>query len=1164
MELKYTPAQEAAVNAYDSNILVSAAAGSGKTRVLVDRVINLITRAEYNTDLDELLVVTFTNAAATEMKVRISERLNEIIREEPNNSNVRKQLSLLPSARISTIDSFCINLVRENFFTLGIEQDFRVMDSSEEVILQKSIIDELVEQRYESEDEDFRLLVELLSSMKSDKELTEAVLKINDFISSQPYPLEWLRDICELYNPETPFDKSVVKAVLVDEICFTLDYIREIIDFERSLLIRDDGMYEKYSDMLSEDEQVINSLYSSLDSTWEDIRKAVKNVSFSRAPQARGEAPAYKDLLLDRRKVYAAAGGLLNKKVKPLLSYGYDDIKADNEKLYKTFKVLCALVGEFNTRLLESKKELGSYSFSDIEHFAIQLLFYPEDGGYKRTELADTLSAQFKEILVDEYQDTNTAQDKLFEMLSSGKNRFMVGDITQSIYRFRLAMPSIFSSKKESYKPYKEGSGETEQKIILDTNFRSKQEICDFTNFLFSNLMTKKIGELDYTEEDYLNKLERTDDVSDKTVQLCIADVPEGYEKVEYEARCIADLIVNKVKNRDTVTVKGKEREVGFGDFAVLLRSAKGTLPVFSKVFAEYGIPAVANNRTNLFENNEISILISLLRVIDNPMQDIPLLSTLMSVFYGYSADDIALARVNCKKGNLYTAICNSPERYKAFLSDLEKYRRYASSMSVESFIRQIISDTSYPALISVMGNSEQRKLNVQLLVGFARNFDSGENAGLSAFIRYIDSIIEAGLDVDSAELPPEELSAVRIMSIHGSKGLEFPIVIFADTSHQYNTIDERASLLLNNDLGAGLKVHDEERLCSYDSVQYTAIKNMNSNASMSENLRVLYVALTRAESELICFISNKNILSKIAALGNKVTSLKLNPYAVRQASSDAELLIMASLTHKDAGKLRELCSHEIPVNDKFDFPLCVNIINDVSEMSESEGVISASDTALIERIRDKLSFKYERALLSSYASKRAASSLDEREHGFKYFASEKPSFMYGDKITSAEKGTAMHAFMQYCDYQNSRDNLEDEIDRLTELSLITGTQSDCLDRDKLKTFFSSALAARMFRSDRLYRELRLSSFVSLSELEDTDIDDEVLVQGIADCVFEEDGKLVLVDYKTDRVKSEEELLDLYRKQLSFYKRAVSKTLGMEVKETMLYSFELGRECIYT
>ncbi len=1164
MTFDYTPSQKNAVFAEGGNILVSAAAGSGKTRVLVDRVIHMITSPECNVNLDELLVVTFTNAAAAEMKIRISNRLNEIIAKEPNNTNVLRQLSLLPSAKISTIDSFCINLVRDNFFKLGIEQDFRILEQSEEYILQKTVIDELVEELYENDSEEFRLLVELLSSAKSDKELTDAVLKINNFISSQPFPLVWLSEVSNLYNPDISFEDSRVKQEIIEEIRFILDYVKDVIAFEKTLLVPGDEMFDDYSSMLASDEKTVNELYTLLDKSWEEVRTAFKAASFETTPRAKtGFDGEYKDLLLAKRKVYNGKSSLIESKIMPLLAAGIEDITADNKILYTAFNELCALVSEFNKRLLEAKKELGSYSFSDIEHFAIDLLFSYKDGEYVRTELAKELSSQFKEILVDEYQDTNTAQDKLFEMLSNGHNRFLVGDIKQSIYRFRLAMPSIFNEKKENYKLYSEEEKAENKKIVLDVNFRSREEICSFTNFIFSNLMSSKIGELDYSEEDYLNKIEKSENPSEKTVQLNVIDIPEDEDRVEFEARCIAQTIIEKVKSGEKIIDYGIEREVEFGDFAVLLRSAKGTMPVFTKVFSEYGIPAIANNRTNLFENNEVSILLSLLRVIDNPMQDIPLLSTLMSVFYGYSADDIALARCNMRKGNLYSAICNMPEKFNAFLSDLEKYRSYASSMSVESFIRKIISETSYPALISVMGNSEQRKLNVQKLVSFARNFDSGDNVGLSAFLRYIDSVIEAELDVESAELPPQKLSAVQIMSVHKSKGLEFPVVILADTTHQYNAIDERAQILLNSDIGVGLKVHKEEGLYRYDSVQYSAIKNINSNASMSENLRVLYVAVTRAKEQLLLFTSYKKALKKVASLGDKITGSKLSPYVVKTTNNDGDLLIMSLLQHKDAGILRELCSHSIEVNDKFDFPLTVNIIDNAEEESDIVKTVCAADSELVNKIRDKLSFKYDRAALSAFASKRTASSLDEREQSYKYFAAEKPSFMYGGKLTSAEKGSAMHAFMQYCNYENAEKNLEQEINRITELGLITETQADALDRDSLSAFFSSSLYKRMAKSDKIYREIKVASFVPLKELEDTDIDEKVLVQGIADCVFTENGKLVLVDYKTDKVSDESELLDMYKNQLSFYKSAVSKTLGLEVKETMLYSFALKKECLY-
>lgn len=1166
-EPKWTSAQSEAINARGSNILVSAAAGSGKTAVLSERVVREILDSSCGVSLDRLLIVTFTNAAAAEMKTRISKKISDEIKAHPNNVHALKQQLMLPTAQICTIDSFCINLVRENFFKLGIEQDFKILENSESQLLEKDVIENIIEELYETGSDEFKGLVELFSTTKNDAELINTVLKINNYISSQPFPISWLENVAEFYNPEKSIDESEIKEYIVDEITFILDYVKEIIEFEKSLLIADGDMYEEYFEMISGDEKIIEGFRSSLGGTWDEIVEASKTLKFKSITRVKkNKYVPYYETLKEKRNTYSSSNGVFSDISKKLLTVNSVDFKEDNEYLYPIFKSLIELIKKFNSNLLERKKELNSFTFSDIEHFAIELLFYQdEDGTFKRRELALELENMYDEILVDEYQDTNAAQDKLFEMLSNGHNRFMVGDIKQSIYRFRLAMPEIFSRKKDEFTPYNEDGEEVNQKIILDKNFRSKEGICRYTNFLFSKLMSKKIGELDYREEDYLYNGSEFIENGVPCVNVNIVDLPENCEnKAEYEARQVAEFIINKVNKKEQINADKNQRtrDITFGDFAVLFRSAKTSMPVYAKVFSEYGIPTVANNRLNLFENKEVAILISLLKTVDNPALDIPLLATLTSVFYGYSAEEIAKAKINKKSGNLYSAI-SGDETFKAFLSDMDKYKKYASSMSVESFLMQIINDSSYLSLISVLGNFEQRRLNVLKLIEIAKRFDNGENVGLTAFIRYIDRIIESKLDVESAEINLSDNNCVSLMSVHKSKGLEFPVVILADAAHKYNKEDERAAVLLNNELGVGLKVNNEEKLYRYNSLQYTTLKTVNSNASMSENLRVLYVAVTRAKEQFVAFMSYKNAAEDIRKIGSKIIKNSINPLVIRKTQTDAELILMTALMHPDCSDLRSFCTGEIETDDNFKFELKADVISEKENETVSEEVEFLPDSEIVDGIKEKLSFSYKRSELSSYSSKRAASSLDEREHSFKYFAKTKPAFLSGTNLTAAQKGTAMHSFMQYCIYENARDDLEKEIERLYDLSYLTQTECDSLNREKLKNLFNSDFAKRMFESDKLYREINVSSLVPVNELEETEFDEKVLVQGVADCVFEEDGKLVLVDYKTDFVKSETELLDLYKRQIMFYKNAVSKTLNKEVKEAMLYSFCLDKPCVY-
>ena len=1157
---KWTDSQQNAIDARNSNILVSAAAGSGKTAVLVQRVIDLICDEKLGAGIDKLLIVTFTNAAAAEMKNRISRALYEIIKKEPNNLNALEQLALLPSAKICTIDSFCINLVRENFFKLDISQDFTILDNSQQLLIEQSAVEEIIEEHYKSENEDFKALVELLSATKNDDELIRVIKRISQYISAQAFPYDWLDSVCELYNPEITIDESTLKDYVFSEIEYCASYIIGVIDDCLISIDRDDDMFDKYSALLESDIAAVQSLEDNLGASWDEMKAALDCISFASMPRTKKDYEGLaKQLVSDRRAQYKD----LIKELKKLVQPTSDEFKSDNEYLYPKLKYLCEIVKEYNEKMLEIKSEMNAYSFSDIEHFAIDLLFRKEGSEIIRTELATEYEKSFYEILVDEYQDTNSAQDMLFEMLSNGKNRFMVGDIKQSIYRFRLAMPEIFSRKKEEYSPYEENSDSTNQKIILDKNFRSRSGICAYTNFVFSNLMSKRIGELDYTEEEYLNCGAEYLESEIPSAQLCVVETPEDEDAAEYEARQIAKLILDKISSKEQIKDSETYRDVRFSDFAILLRYTKNRIDTYAKVFSEYSIPVMANNKTNLFENNEISILISLLRVIDNPSRDVSLLATLMSVFYGYSADDIARVRVGRKNENLYTSICRDKETFGAFIEDIDKYRKLASSMSVESFLRQLIGTTSYLSLISAMGNAEQRRLNVMKLLELAHNFDKGENVGITAFMRYVDAIISSKLGVESASVVNSRENCVSIMSVHQSKGLEFPICIFASTSHKYNNGDLSDLVLLNSEEGIGLKVNDEERLIRYNSLQYDCIQNMNSCAAISENLRLLYVAITRAKEQFISFVSMKSAQTHINNLSKKIIGGYISPITVKHIQNDGDLLLLTALIHKDGASLRNLCENRIEYDTKSDFAFGISFSNENVEAQENEEEIIPANSALVDEIKEKLSFSYERSVLSAFSSKRSASQLDERERGYKYFASSKPAFLSKNELTPAERGTAMHAFMQYCDYENANADLESEIERLVDLSFISEIQAQSLSRDKLSNFFGSDFARRMFESDRIYREIKVSSFVKANEIENTDFDDEILVQGIADCVFEEKGELVLVDYKTDYVNSEDELLELYKNQIAFYKNAVAKALKMPVKEAMLYSFCLDKPCIY-
>lgn len=1159
---QWTKAQNDAITAKGRNILVSAAAGSGKTAVLVERVKQMITDKDNPVNIDKLLIVTFTNAAAAEMRYRISKSLNTCIKENPNEQFYRKQLSLLPNAKICTIDAFCANLVKEHFYDLSINQDFSLFDESELQLLEDTVISEVLDDFFEKDNCDFISLIESFTTPSNDKPIISAVKKILRFIYAQPFPYVWLDKAVDKYNPDIPFSESIwydyIKSQLDYLFNLGISLVKEnisLVDFE------DAKLNEKFFTLFEDDLTEFTRFKNAFEQSW-DILVNERECAFSRMPSTSKIDADIAGQIKANREIYKK---LLKDEIPSFFICDEVSYVQDMKMLSKQLTALCALVKEVDTRLMLEKRERNKYSFSDIEHFAIKLLFdIDENGNIIKTNLADDLSSEFYEILVDEYQDTNEAQDLLFAYLSNGKNLFTVGDIKQSIYRFRLAMPHIFNERKKSYALYNSDDNKQSSKIILDKNFRSRKDICSYVNFIFSNLMSEELGELEYNKEEYLNCGAQYRDSSIPSAQIKILNGVKGEDTDKKEAAFIAKTIIEKVNSGELIKDGDTYRPIGYGDFAILMRSLKSHINDYSEVLTEFGIPVVCDNSTNLFENNEIKMILSLLRSIDNPMQDIPLLATMMSPFYGFTADELAEIKVNSNGSSLYTSVYNSQnDKVKLFIEDLSSLRKISVTMTVAGFIRYVVEEKGLIAYINAMGNAEQRYQNILKLIAFAQSFDSGVNVGLTAFIRYIDKIISSDKSIESASLTTGSRNAVTIMSVHHSKGLEFPVCIFAGTNRQYNKADLSDNLLLNTNFGLGIKCHNEEQLYQYKSIPYSVIKNKNTIELMSENLRVLYVALTRAKEQFITFIACDNLESKLKRLSANIIEDEISPYMGRKINCDADFFLMCSLLHKDGETLRDYIEKSIKIKTS-DFHLAIEITDEI-EMNQKQIDIEIAqpDEIIVKEIDNRLNFTYDRKGLENLSAKLTASALDSVDRGFEYITSTKPAFMNKTGLTAAERGTAMHTFMQYCVYENAKVDLEKEIKRLVTFGFITEEQADALDIKKLSAFFNSDFAARMFHADKIYREIKVSSFIKANEIYDTEFDDNILVQGIADCVFEENGKLVLLDYKTDKVSSADELLDRYKKQIQFYKSAVSKTLKKPVKEAALYSFSLQKVCYY-
>ena len=1160
---QWTKAQSDAITANGRNILVSAAAGSGKTAVLVERVTQMITNKENPVDIDGLLIVTFTNAAAAEMRYRIAKSLNTCIKENPSDQFYRKQLSLLPNAKICTIDAFCTNLVKEHFYDLGINQDFSLLDESELQLLEDTVINEVLDEFFDQGNKDFISLVEAFTTPNNDKPIISAVKKVLRFIYAQPFPYHWLDNAVKKYSPTISFSDSIWYEYIKSQLNYLFDLGIKLVKENISLVdFEDEKLNDKFAAVFEDDLSEFMRFKKAFDISWDNLVNE-RSAYFMRMPSSSKADKQITSVLKANRDIYKK---LLTDEIPSFFTCDEKSYIDDMKALTSQLSAFTELIKEVDARLMLEKRERNTYSFSDIEHFAIKLLFdMNEKGEIVRTNLADDLSSGFYEILVDEYQDTNEAQDLLFAYLSNGRNLFTVGDIKQSIYRFRLAMPHIFNERKKSYAPYNSEDNELSSKIILDKNFRSRKDICSYVNFIFSNLMSEELGELDYNEEEYLNCGASYEDSDVPSAQIKILNGVKGEDTDKKEAVYIAKTILEKVNSGELIKDGDSYRPIRYGDFAILMRSLKNHINDYSEILTQYGIPVICDNSTNLFENNEIKMIMSLLRAIDNPMQDIPLLAVMMSPFYSFSADEMAQIRVDTRGKSLYSSVFNSDhQKVKDFISELSDLRKISVTMSVAGFIRYIVEEKGMIAYINAMGNAEQRYQNILKLISFAQSFDNGVNVGLTAFIRYIDKIISSDKSIDSASLNNSSENAVTIMSVHHSKGLEFPVCIFAGTNRMYNKGDLNDKLLLNTGYGLGVKCHNEEFLYQYKSIPYSVIRDKNTVELMSENLRVLYVALTRAKEQFITFITCDNLESKLKRISsNYIINNKINPYMCRKVGCDADFFLICSLLHSDATLLREYIEKEIKPKSS-DFSLSIEITDEIELENKHDEItfVNANDD-IIKQIDSKLDFSYKRKELENVLSKLTASALDSVQTGFEYITASKPAFMNKTGLTAAQRGTAMHTFMQFCSYENSKTDLDSEISRLEANGFITAQQADSLDRKKLSSFFNSEFAERMFNSDRIHREIKISSFVRANEIYDTEFDDKILVQGIADCVFEENGELVLLDYKTDKVKTAEELLGRYEKQLMFYKHAVARTLNMPVKEVILYSFSLGKTCYY-
>lgn len=1168
----WTEEQLTSINLRNKNILVSAAAGSGKTAVLVNRIIKLI--KEDKIDIDKLLVVTFTNAAASEMRERIGNALEEEI-ENNAGADLQRQIILLNRSNIETIHSFCLSVIRNNFGSLDIDPDFRIGEETELSFIAEEAIEELFEECYEREDDEFLNLIESYSSKKNDDGLIDAVMSIYKYAISSPYPKVWLSSIKEDYKIDDDFNfsdskwaKNIIESIQIELKGFK-DNLLNSID-----LIKDEVDFASYLDTLNLDLFNITSLYERSEESFQSLAEGIDKISFTNIGRCKkGADEVLKEKIKSGREAVKKGIGGIREDIGAM---DPDTIKKEINTLYPRIGRLIDLTISYMDKFSNKKKERNLIDFNDIEHFCLEVLGENKDGRIIEKEAALKLKENFYEILVDEYQDTNNVQETIINLITKenfgAQNLFMVGDVKQSIYRFRQANPEIFLGK---YKKYSLDSEEQFVKVLLNKNFRSRKEIIDGSNFIFKSIMSSEIGEIDYNDDemlylgaDYRAEID-TGLVPIGGLELHLIDKKDQEEftqKEDIEAQLIANIIEKLIDSNFGVydrNIKGLRR-VSYRDIAVLSRSTVNMSAATLNEFKRRDIPAYSDGGSTFFQTMEIKIICSYLKAIDNPLNDIPLVSILRSPIYRFTSEDLGKIRLYLVKGPFYNALTKAKEdmdlkdKISFFLDEFKYFKKLSRIMPLDEFIWHLITKTAFYGYVGTLPAGVQRQANLRLLFQKAVEFKK-TNSSLFRFVSLIDKIVKNSSDLSSAKILGEMDNVVRIMSIHKSKGLEFPIVILAGLGKKFNLSDTSKSILLHKDLGIGTNIVDLDRRISYPSIIKSSLSRRIKTENLSEEMRILYVAFTRARERLILTGVVSDLDKCKEKWDNVIFKGSMSKSSVMSANSYLDLIgpCMAhdmGLFEKKYHKALELESESEKLSDnKIKFMLKDNIKKE---------------------IEDKLNYKYPYILSSKVPSKLSVSEIKNimyrEENDIKQVFPEnlhkKPLFLQEEsKLIGADRGTAYHAFLEKMNLKiKTEEEIKDEKDRVFKAGYITESQRDIIEIKKIKAFLDSSLGKRLASSDKTVREgdfmMQVPASDIYKELKDSAYKDEnILVQGIIDCYFYEGQDIILIDYKTDKcdLHSKNILAERYKQQLNFYKMAIEKMTNKIVKEKYLYLFSI-------
>lgn len=1261
METKWTDEQLLAIETRGKNLLVAAAAGSGKTAVLVERIIKIITDDNNPVDIDKLLVVTFTNAAASEMRERIGDAISKKLEEMPDSKMLQRQLALLNKSNITTIHSFCLDIIKNNFHLIDLDPGFRIGDETECTLIKQDVLIELFEDKYDKEDEGFLNLIEAYCTNRDDERLKEIVLKLYNFSMSGPWPSVWLREKAQEFNINSldELEKASWYKVLKESLYLDLNNAKNGLD-EAIKICEEDSDLAPYLLNLKPELNGIENAINSLNLNLEQIYKAIKDIEF--AYRIKTVKKGLGDEL-DKKKVKSLRDDV-KKKINQIkggvFSVSLDETLNGIKNMYPIIKSLTELVIEFSDRYVKKKMERVILDFNDLEHLCLKILTCnDENGEVYASSVAQKFREKFEEVLVDEYQDSNNVQETIISMVSrkdlDNPNVFMVGDVKQNIYRFRQAKPELFLEK---YNSYSEEDNKKNRKIMLYKNFRSREEVIKGVNFIFKSLMSKTVGELDYTDKEALNLGASYDEINKDNVyfqdnefidldkievsgalELHILDKSSDFEDgkneindeddkendneedlsaVAIEARIIAKRIKELINPSDGKCFMvfdknlNRYRKITYKDIVILLRSTKNWADTIVEELSFGGIPVYADINTGYFQTIEIRTIMSLLHIIDNPMQDIYTIASMRSPIFAFTSEELADIRILNRDNYFYLNVKDIAEdvyderinkslkdKCVYFIEKIGSWREKSLYMPIDEFLWYLYSDTSYYGYVGAMVNGIQRQANLRILFQRAKQYGQTSFKGLFNFINFINKLRKSSGDLGTAKILGENEDVVRIMSIHKSKGLEFPVVFLSGCGKQFNLRDINDSLLFHEELGIGADCIDIKKRIRYTTLQKYAIKKKFELETLSEEMRILYVALTRAKEKLIITGSSYNLQKDIDACykaGVKGFN-KVIPSELLKQKSYLKWIMIALIKHKDGDILRQgknefveisddLSSWKINFHKKSDFGT-ENVEDSIEKKNISILSLNYSNFEVDEEIRKRLEFRYKYRDVCSVPSNISVSDIKKAEEEIfepqaeNLFSEEKnrkkPRFIMEEKgLSKAEKGTAMHFVMQKLDLNkvNLLNEIKEQIKNMFEKGLITKDEEESINIFKIQKFFKSNLGQRLLKAykenKQVFRELPFITEIPVKRIEKDLIDkifnnEKLRLQGIIDCFFEEDDGIVLLDYKTDYVENgkEKEILDKYRVQIDLYTETLERVIGKKVKERYLYLFGIDKEVKY-